>query len=217
MGYNNCAIISAMTRRLILILLLISLVACSGPQPTSIPPTDIPPTATRIPPSPDDTAKVFLSAWQQADYATMYQQLAPNARLQVSDTDLADLYRKAQTEAAVINVRAQVRSSVRQRGAAQITFHEEWDTPLFGTLQADNVMTLTLSENRWGIEWDAGLIWPGLAGGNLLRMTWAIPARANIYDRDGLGLAYEGTNVTLGVVPQQITDEGGTAASASAR
>jgi len=194
-------------------LLLISLVACSGPQPTSIPPTDISPTATRTPPSPDDTAKVFLSAWQQADYATMYQQLAPNARLQVSDTDLADLYRKAQTEASVINVRAQVRSSVRQRGAAQITFHEEWDTPLFGTLQADNVMTLTLSEDRWGIEWDAGLIWPGLAGalgttGNLLRMTWAIPARANIYDRDGLGLAYEGTNVTLGVVPQQITDEG---------
>ena len=38
-------------------------------------------------------------------------------------------------------------------------------------------------------------------------MTWAIPARANIYDRDGLGLAYEGTNVTLGVIPGQIADE----------
>jgi penicillin-binding protein 2 len=40
-------------------------------------------------------------------------------------------------------------------------------------------------------------------------MTWAIPARANIYDRDGLGLAYDGQNVTLGVIPGQITDEAG--------
>jgi penicillin-binding protein 2 len=198
-----------MTKRLILVLTLIVLVACSGPSPTPTPtlePTAIP---TRTPPSPDDTAKLFLSAWQEANYATMYQQLSPNARLNISDADFANLYRQVQTEALVINVRAQTRASLKLGGKTQITFHQEWDTGVFGTLQAENVMTLTLSgENRWGIEWDAGLIWPGLGKGNQLRMTPAIPARANIYDRDGLGLAYEGVNVTLGVIPGQIADEG---------
>ena len=59
-----------------------------------------------------------------------------------SDTDLATLYRKAQTEASVVNVRAQAALSVRQRGQPD-HLHGEWDTALFGTLQADNVMTLT--------------------------------------------------------------------------
>ncbi len=201
-----------MIRRLGFVLTLVALVACSGPRPKALAPTpQVPPTAapapTLIPPSADDTAKLFLSAWQQADYAGMYRQLSPAARLQTGDVDFADRYRKAQTEAAAINVRAQMRASVKLSGKMQITYHQEWDTALFGTLQAENVMTLTLSENRWGIDWDANMIWPGLAGGNQLRMTWAIPARANIYDRDGLGLAYEGTNVTLGVVPGQIADE----------
>jgi len=201
-----------MTRRLVLILTLVALVACSGPRPEALTPTrQVPPTAvptpTLTPPSADDTAKLFLSAWQQADYAGMYRQLSPAARLQIGDLDFADRYRKAQSEAAAINVRAQIRATVKLGGKTQITYHQEWDTALFGALQAENVMTLTLSENRWGIDWDANMIWPGLAGGNQLRMTWAIPARANIYDRDGLGLAYEGTNVTLGVIPGQIADE----------
>ena len=201
-----------MTRRLVLILTLVALVACSGPRPEALTPTPkvqptAVPTPTLTPPSADDTAKLFLSAWQQADYAGMYRQLSPAARLQIGDLDFADRYRKAQSEAAAINVRAQIRATVKLGGKTQITYHQEWDTALFGALQAENVMTLTLSENRWGIDWDANMIWPGLAGGNQLRMTWAIPARANIYDRDGLGLAYEGTNVTLGVIPGQIADE----------
>jgi len=195
-----------MTRRFFLILTLISLVACSGP-PSATPTPTPEPTPTRTPPSPDDTAKLFLAAWQRADYAAMYQQLSPSARLQVSDVDLANAYRKAQGEAVVINVRAQPRDSIKLGGKAQVAFHQEWDTAVFGTLQAENVMTLTLTENRWGVDWEPGLIWPGLSGGNQLRMTWAIPERANIYDRDGLGLAYLGVNVTLGVIPGQITDE----------
>jgi len=202
-----------MLKRTIITLLIFILVACSAPAPTTTPasqpstPRPVAPTATRVPPSPDDAAKVFLSAWQQGDFAGMYQQLAPNARLQFSDNDFAAAYRKAQTEAGVLAVRAQLRNTVKQRASAQITFQQEWDTPLFGTLQAAGVMSLTLNENRWGIEWEPGLIWPGLGGGNQLRMTWAIPARADIYDRDGLGLAYKETLVTLGVIPGQITNE----------
>ncbi len=197
-----------MTKRLILLVTLIALAACSGPSPTPSATSTPAPTATIAPPSPDDAAKVFLSAWQQADYGAMYNQLAPSARRQISDADFSDLYRQSQSEAGVINVRAQVRASIKQQSTAQITFHAEWDTALFGTLKAENTMTLALGpENRWGIEWNPGLVWPGLAAGKKLRMTWAIPARANIYDRDGLGLAYDGTSVTLGVIPGQIADE----------
>jgi penicillin-binding protein 2 len=198
-----------MTKRSLLLcfITLVTLVACSEPTRTPVPTPTVAITPTPVPPSAEDTAKVFLAAWQQADYAGMYRQLAPGARLQITDADFAGLYRKIQTEAIVLNVRAQTRATLKLGGRTQVTFHEEWDTGVFGTLQAENVMTLTLTENRWGVNWDPGLIWPGLGGGNQMRMTLAIPERANIYDRDGLGLAYRATNATLGVIPGEITDE----------
>jgi penicillin-binding protein 2 len=38
-------------------------------------------------------------------------------------------------------------------------------------------------------------------------MEYTVPLRANIYDRNGLGLAREGTVVTVGVIPGEIEDE----------
>ena len=68
-------------------------------------------------------------------------------------------------------------------------------------------MPLAFEDGRWGILWDEGLILPELAGGNTLVMQQRIPARANIYDVDGKALAFQGTILTLGVIPGQIEDE----------
>jgi penicillin-binding protein 2 len=46
-----------------------------------------------------------------------------------------------------------------------------------------------------------------MKGGYRLFMEHRIPARANIYDKDGNALAYQGTLITLGVIPGRIEDE----------
>jgi penicillin-binding protein 2 len=68
-------------------------------------------------------------------------------------------------------------------------------------------MELVRIGESWGVVWDAGLIWPQLTGDKYFRTAYSIPVRANIYDRNGLGLATQGTIVTLGVIPAQIGDE----------
>lgn len=197
-----------MQRTTLIWLVLLLLAGCGGPPPT---PTPLPPTLTPIPsptlPPAEDTALQFLSAWQLGDYATMYRLLSTTARLSVSEEAFMQAYRQAQSTATVTAVRAQPRSTLRRGEIANTAFHIEWDTALVGTLQADTAMTLTLTGGHWFIEWTPDLIWPGLAGGNIMQMTWNIPRRANIYDRNGLGLAAEGKRVIVGVVPGQITDE----------
>lgn len=192
--------------------ILLTLAGCGSPPPASTP---VPPTSTSRPtpiptptlPPPEDTAQQFLSAWQLADYATMYRLLTSDARADISEEAFAERYRQAQDTARVTHVRAAPRSTLRRAQTANVAVHVEWDTALVGLLQADTTLTLTLTGGLWSVAWTPDLIWPGLAGGNVMNMTWSIPRRANIYDRDGRGLAVEGKRVIVGIIPGEIVDE----------
>ena len=193
-----------MLQRALAIVLILA--ACSGPAPTSTP---VVPTLTLEPPPPEETALAYFDAWQRADYAGMYRLLAPPAQLTINENQLASRYSQAHATATTNFVRAALRSALRDGDRVTVDYHLEWDTALFGTLAADHSLTLALdpARNTWGVEWNDGLIWPALAGGNLLSIQYSIPRRANIYDADGKGLAVEGKIVTVGVVPGQIVDQ----------
>jgi penicillin-binding protein 2 len=91
---------------------------------------------------------------------------------------------------------------------AWIAFTETWHTGLFGTLQADNQLSLAKEGAQWWIDWHRDTVWPDLVGGNTFAVEYQIPPRANIYDYDGAGLAVPSSIVTVGVIPEQIQDEG---------
>ncbi|MGH9202993.1 MAG: NTF2-like N-terminal transpeptidase domain-containing protein, partial [Vicinamibacterales bacterium] len=188
-----------------LLIFILALAACSGPTPT---PTIPLPTATPKPPSPEQTALAYFDAWAHADYAAMYQLLSPSSQLTVNANQFASRYSQAHTNATVKFVRASLKSALRSGDRVSVDYHLEWDTVLFGALAADHSLALALdsARNAWGVEWNDGLIWPELAGGNIFSIQYSIPRRANIYDLEGKGLAVEGKIVTIGLVPGQIVD-----------
>jgi len=195
------------------ILVVLLLAGCSGPATTRPPdyPTIRPadhPTNTPPPPlSPDATAAAYLSAWSAGDYATMYARLSPDSQAAIDAESFAQRYQSALATATVLTVTTRLQSALQEGDRAYISFRLALDTALVGTLITDTVMSLSLHEGQWWVDWDTGLIWPQLAGGYYFRMEYTIPVRANIYDRAGLGLATEGTIVTVGVIPGQIEDE----------
>jgi len=189
------------------------LVGCSSP-PTAAPASPVPvltptsaPTLTSPPPSPDATAAAYLSAWETGDYATMYARLSPASRVAIDAESFTQRYQNALTTATVLTVTTRLQSALREDNRAHVSFWMALDTALVGTLITDTVMSLSLHEGQWWVDWDEGLIWPQLAGGHYFRMDYSIPVRANIYDRAGLGLATAGTIVTIGAIPGQIEDE----------
>ncbi len=194
------------------ILALLLLVSCSSlptTQPPDYPtvrPTDQP-TSTPPPPSPDATAATFLDAWGAGDYATMYARLSPASQAAIDAESFTRRYQNGLATATVLTVTTRLQSVLWEGEQAQASFQLALDTALAGTLITDTIMPLSLHEGQWWVDWDAGLIWPQLAGGRYFRMDYTIPVRANIYDRAGLGLATEGTIVTIGVIPGEIKDE----------
>ena len=194
------------------ICLIVSLLAgCSNP-PTSVPASPIPvltptPSPTPLPASPDAAAAAFLDAWQAGDYATMYARLSPASQTAIDAESFTQRYQNALTNATVLTVTTRLQSALQEDNHTRVSFSLALDTALVGTLITDTMMSLSLHEGQWWVDWDEGLIWPQLAGGHYFWMDYTIPIRANIYDRAGLGMATEGTIVTIGVIPGQIVDE----------
>lgn len=192
-----------MIKRFFLLLCLFA-AACSNAKPTPSTPV---PTPTAVAPAPEATAQAFLSAWEKADYLSMFNELSAGSQASLTPDSFANRYRAAQTTATVQFVRAPLRAVLRDGNTVRANYHVEWDTALFGTLAADHELTMTLENNQWRVVWNDGLIWPDLQGGNAFQIEYQIPRRANIYDRDNKALAKEGKIVTIGVVPRQIEDE----------
>ncbi len=137
----------------------------------------------------------------------MYARLSPASLAAIDASSFTQRYQNALATATVLTVTTRLRASLQEGDRAQVAFHLELETALVGTLITDTVMSLCLHEGQWWVDWDEGLIWPQLVGGHYFRMDYFIPVRANIYDRNGLGLATQGTIVTVGVIPGKIADE----------
>ena len=116
-------------------------------------------------------------------------------------------YAYAMAAAGVISITTELRSVLQQEERATASFSLAWHTALFGDLAAEALMELTFEAGHWGVVWNEGLVWPDLFGGHFMVMDYQAPARANLYDRDGLGLAIESKLISIEVVPGQISDE----------
>ncbi len=173
--------------------------AVSTPVPLPSPTLDV---AT-----PESVGRGFLSAWEMRNYTEMYALLLPSLRAGLAQADFERAYRSALDLTTTISITLTPQTLSIDGDKAWIAFTEVWHTGLFGDLQAANQLSLVKENAQWGIDWHRDTIWPDLVSGNTFAVEYQIPPRANIYDRNGAGLAVPSTIVTVGVIPQQITDE----------
>ena len=204
-------------RKCIAYLLLIVLMAGCGNTPIIAPPatatitiifTPVPtPSPTLDVVTPETVGRGFLSAWEAGNYAEMYGLLLPSLRAGLTQADFENAYRSALNLTTTISVTLTPQTLSIDKDKAWIAFNQVWHTGLFGDLQAANQVSLAKENEQWGIDWHRDAIWPDLASGNTFAVEYQIPPRANIYDRNGAGLATPSIIVTVGVIPQEIQDE----------
>ena len=183
------------------------LVACSGdtvevtnsPTPLSSP--------TPVANTPEAAATAFLNALEERDYATMFGLISPESQAENDAERFTSRYESSFEAATVLSITASPIAMLEEGSQAHAAFQLIWETALVGTLSADMILPLSLLGDKWVVEWSGDLIWPGMGNENSLHMERYTPARANIYDRNGLALASEGIIVTIGVVPGEIRDE----------
>jgi penicillin-binding protein 2 len=188
--------------------------ACTFSPLSAIPsfsasPTPLPTAQARITPAPDARAAVqaYLQALQQNNFAAMYEMLTKVSRETISAEDFAKRYNEALNTMSASSLDFEPVSVLLNPYSAQVGVRVTYHTALVGDLQRDLVFDLALEDNVWKIKWDDGLILPELRGGNRLAMDYEIPARGDIYDRNGLPIVAQAEVYAFGIVPGQITPD----------
>jgi penicillin-binding protein 2 len=186
---------------------LVLLVACSGAGGATATPLPSPQVLVTPAPDPELAAGTFLAAWQRGDYDAMYAGLSTLSRDAMTVDAFRERYQEVAAAATLSGLDYQTHGARVSTQTAEVSFSLTLHTAVVGDLVRQISMPLRLEHGQWKVAWDETLILPELKGGNTLMMEQTIPARGNIYDRNGKALAYETDSTALGVVPGQITDE----------
>ena len=193
-----------------LALLLVTFGCSALPETGGLAPFQASPTlpapamSTSEPPNVGIVSVAFLDAWESEDYVGMYSLLSPLSKAAISMDAFVERYEEIVDAAAITSVETTILSTVQEGLDAQVLYQVLMRTALVGTIRRDILMELHYESGRWSVSWHDGLVLPELAGGNSLFMEYTIPARGNIYDRNGHAFATHANAVALGVIRGKI-------------
>lgn len=146
--------------------------------------------------SPAAVVEAFLDAWNVQDYATMYGLLHPQSQQRTIEQIFVTRYEETAAALGLESIEYRIRDTRQQGLSAAVRYDIRMQTGVFGELtEADRLMRLVQDNGQWRIAWTTMDIFEGLAGTARLATSGSTQQRANIYDRDGLPLATQGTMI----------------------
>jgi penicillin-binding protein 2 len=155
----------------------------------------------------EDTARAFLKAWSEGDYAGMYALLAPSRQATLSAEQFSTLYKSTTTEATIKAITPTFSSAQENGDEAQAQFTVTLETNAVGTLSQTNTMALRREDSKWGVLWSPSLILSQLTDGGSVKFYPLVSTRGSILDRLGRPLAIDQPLTVVEVVPAEMKSE----------
>lgn len=178
---------------------------------------------------PSEALAAYLAAWQKLDFEAMYDRLTPEAQAKQTKEAFAERYRKIYDGIEAVNLTAEPvapapspTTSASPEGSADVELTEtsleyrvSMDT-MAGSIRFEHEAKLKKTtlldpegkeEKKWRIDWEPSLLFPGMAEGDKVRVQKTRGERGEILDRNGNGLAMNGTAMQLGIVPGKLGDQ----------
>jgi penicillin-binding protein 2 len=149
----------------------------------------------------------FLEGLKNNDFASMYAMLSKASQAALKEEDFSKKYNDALNTMGASKLDYEVLSQLLSPNTAQVGFRITYHTSLVGDIQREMAAHFVLEQGEWRLQWDDSLILPELTGGNVLKMDYQIPARGDIYDRNGLPIVSQADAYALGITPGQMTNK----------
>src|SRR5690606_16836384 len=121
----------------------------------------------QIAPSPTDTVRAFLDAWNEGDYAAMYAQLSTTSQGLYTFPVFQAIYQEADATLGTNGITYTIRDTKEQGDSAAITYDASIGSAIFGSIDDTNrvMRVVRQGDNRWGVAWTSMDIVNGYAQG----------------------------------------------------
>ncbi|ELK46612.1 penicillin-binding transpeptidase domain-containing protein [Halobacillus sp. BAB-2008] len=177
------------------VLVFLSLVACSQQ------------------PKPEDTFTAYMDAWENGKYDKMYGLLSESSQGLMTEEEFVDRYETIYDGISMEDL------AVTYDLPEESEDYGEGEEPSFdfgvkmgsigGEIDFTHAASLVFEEGeeeRWAIDWDSSMIFPGMKEGYTVYADSLSSERGEIFDADGQGLAVNGEVQRVGLVPEQIEE-----------
>lgn len=182
----------------LLLLLVIFLTACSEDEEIK----------------PEDRFVDYVDHWHEQDFDAMYQLISASSQEDYSTEDFIDRYQKIYQDLEITDliISYQLPDDEDQAEPSTVFPIEVTKNSIAGeiTFTSEIILVEQINEedeqSDWFIEWQPGLIFPALREGAEIAVERSEPARGEIFDRNGNGLAVNEIVYNVGVQPGLFDD-----------
>jgi cell division protein FtsI/penicillin-binding protein 2 len=168
------------------------------------------------PPSPHDALQEYTKLWTNERFEDMYAMLSKKAKETMSKEEFVKRYKKIYQDIEVTNLSVtplpvKEKEEDSDKDQIKLPFSVKMDTiagPIQFKHEARLVKEKEQDQEQWHVQWDTTYIFPQLQKNDKIRIAITPGKRGEIYDRNGLPLAINGTAYEIGIVPGKMGENG---------
>ncbi|MBU5484358.1 penicillin-binding transpeptidase domain-containing protein [Clostridium sp. MSJ-11] len=156
-----------------------------------------------------ETFNVYKDYWQKKDYKAMYGMLSNEAKTKITEENFVDRYSNIYSgiEANNISINAESTDKNPEKIPFSLTMTTVAGDVTINGYEVAMVKEKVDNKKVWTINWSEKMIFPHMESQDKVRVETIPAKRGEIYDRNGHGLAINGTVVTIGVKPANFNTD----------
>lgn len=167
-------------------------------------------------PTPQDRLDEYVGHWNEQEFAVMYEDYLTEGSKETFPQEAFDerqqqLIGDLGIENLEVSYTAEEDAEWDEAEPAEFPLFVKMET-LAGPVEFEQTVSLIHEEQEdgenWFVEWDPSLIFKDLEAGDEVAVQTEASERGEIVDREGRGLAINGTGYNLGVVPERLEGDG---------
>jgi penicillin-binding protein 3 len=164
-------------------------------------------------PKPEDRFDEYVKLWNEQKFEKMYELLSDKAKETVTKEEFTSRFEKIYGDLEItdlkVNFNKPEEETKPKEDEIEFPFSVEMNS-LAGPINFDHSAKLVKEEREdeinWYIDWDTTYIFPELKEEDKIEVSTIPSKRGEIFDRNGKGVAVNGTAYEIGIVPKEMGD-----------
>lgn len=164
-------------------------------------------------PTPEERFSQYVKLWNDQKFDEMYGFLSEEAKERISKEDFVNRYNKIYQDLEINKLKVSYKQPKEEQEhdkkeqLVSLPFLASMESvagPISFDYEADLVKEEREKETNWYVDWNTTYIFPELGSGDKISFQNVKAERGAILDRDGNGLAINGSALQIGVVPGEM-------------
>lgn len=154
---------------------------------------------------PEDILKTYIALINEHKYEDMYNLISEDAKLGISEEDFIKRNKNIYEGIDAENINIEILETKKENKVIKIEYNENIPTSA-GNVKFSNTANVIKENKEYKINWSSNMIFPELKNTDKVRVSTIEAKRGEILDRNGKGLAINGSISSVGIVPGKLAE-----------